>query len=215
MNIWFSSDFHYSHKNICRGTSEWDKVIPGGSHQSTRDFKTVEEMNAAIVNGINKNIAQNDTLYFLGDWSFGGIDNIWELRRQIKCDIIHFIFGNHDHHIENNKVLKIDKGRILSARNLFESTGYVKQLSIDKHRFFLSHFAHRVWDKSHHGMIHLYGHSHASLDKQGDWGKSIDVGIDNHYRLYGTYEPFSLEKILKIMEKRDALIVDHHNKNTN
>ena len=40
---------HYNHKNICKGTTEW-----GDAELSCRDFQTIEEMNDAIVNSINK-----------------------------------------------------------------------------------------------------------------------------------------------------------------
>lgn len=103
--IWFTSDTHYNHKNICRGTSTWD--LSEEIHQKTRDFDTIEEMNDYIVKGINDNVKENDILYHLGDWSFGGIDSIWEFRRRIKCKNIHLVLGNHDHHIENNRMIYI------------------------------------------------------------------------------------------------------------
>lgn len=48
-NIWFTSDTHFGHKNICRGETRWATIdkdtgmkIPS---QNTRDFETLEEMN--------------------------------------------------------------------------------------------------------------------------------------------------------------------------
>jgi hypothetical protein len=41
----------------------------------------------------------------------------------------------------------------------------------------LSHYAHRVWMRSHHGAWHLYGHGHHSLPDDPH-ARSIDVGVD-------------------------------------
>ncbi len=216
--VFFSSDFHYNHKNICRGTSSWDKFEKGGSHQQTRDFNSLDDMNKAIVKGINKKVGADDILYFLGDWSFGGAESIWEFRNQINCQHIHLIYGNHDHHIENNKLLKNPNPNHhitqLHATNLFESCQYVKTVNIGKNSFFLSHYAHRVWNKRHHGRIHLYGHSHASLEQE-PYGRSMDVGIDAYYRIFKRYEPFSVKEIIDIMNNREVLVIDHHNSSTN
>ena len=76
--IWFTSDTHYAHKNICRGVSEWTAA------DKTRDFETLNEMNLQIVKSINDHIGQDDVLYHLGDWSFGGIENIWNFRKQAR-----------------------------------------------------------------------------------------------------------------------------------
>ena len=76
----------------------------------------------------------------------------------------------------------------------------------------MSHYAHRVWNKSHHGVMHLYGHSHASI--ADDWGKSMDVGVDNAYKLLGEYRPFALTEVISILESREIGIVDHHNNKT-
>lgn len=218
-NTWFSSDFHGFHKNICRGTSEWDKKPHDGpvssihGIQSTRDFQTVEDMNDAMWKGINDNVKPDDVLYFLGDWTFGGQDKVWKFRERINCRTIHFIFGNHDKSMEENIWLSPPG---VNARDLFSSTQYYKHISIGKQEFIMSHYAFRVWNRSHHGSIHLYGHSHDSLDRGGEeWGKSMDVGIDSAFRRFGEYRPFSLDEILSIMVKRPINIVDHHNKNTN
>jgi len=203
-NIWFTSDTHFGHKNIVRGTSGWDLT---GSHQSTRDFDTLEEHNYALLKSINSVVKSDDILYHLGDWSFGGHENIKRFRDQINCREIHLIFGNHDQHIEPSDS---------PYRGLFASCNYVKQISVNvdrkfgvvgKQKFFLSHYSHRVWNQSHHGIIHLYGHSHNTLP---GLGRSMDVGVDTN-NLF----PYHIDEIMQIMSKIPVKIVDHHNEKTN
>ena len=81
---------------------------------------------------------------------------------------------------------------------------------------YLSHFASRVWDKSHHGSWNLYGHSHGTLSEYGpesntDKYKAMDVGIDTHPE----FRPYHFDEIAKIMNTRIALQADHHNRETN
>lgn len=227
--IYFASDSHAFHSNMTRGVSTWDSGY--------RDFNTVEEMTSAIIEGINKTVKEDDILYHLGDWSFGGIDKIWKFRKEIKCKNIYLILGNHDDHIRNNKQILIDKSdkelyeslldkKLESltvegnyweyCRKFFSSINDVLQIKLEGQRFFLSHYAHRVWNHSHKGVIHLYGHSHDSLDRDGVFnGKSMDVGVDSAFRILGEYRPFSLEEVKRIMNKRQVCFIDHHKENTN
>ena len=211
-NIFFTSDTHYHHKNIVRGTTEW-KGNHGGIHnaQNLRDFDTLEEHDAELVESINSLVKENDILYHLGDWSFGGYDQIELFRRQINCKNIHFIYGNHDHHIEKDRKLQ----------NLFLSTRHYKEITIEKNRIILCHFAMRVWNKSHHGSWMLYGHSHGTLEQysQPIYGPSdfdpqdyrtMDVGVDTN-KLF----PYHYEDIRDSFKDRPALLVDHHNSETN
>lgn len=198
--IFFTSDTHFSHKNIVSGCTEWEK---NEGEQRTRDFKTLEEHNYAIVKGINDIVGADDILWHLGDWSFGGFDKIRTFRDQLVCQNIHLVFGNHDHHIENNKE---------NIRDLFSSVQYYKELSISGNKLCLLHYGMRVWNKSHKGAIHLYGHSHNTLPSQG---KSMDVGVDVSFERFGKYRPFSWMEINSIMSKKDTQIVDHHNSLTN
>lgn len=218
-NIFFVSDTHYGHKNITGSTiSSWK--------DGYRCFNTIEKMNTAIVNGINSKVKQDDTLYHLGDWSFGGIDNIWNLYKQLICKNIHFIYGNHDDHIINDRQLPNcrriapyhqtivdgcpEAGEYpdyVLSKQLFLTTNDVLTIDIGKQKIFMSHYAHRVWLGSHKGVWHLYGHSHGALEDK-EWGKSMDVGIDNYCKLFGKYEPFSFEEIRTIMDKRE--VINHH-----
>lgn len=199
-NIWFTSDTHFHHKNIVSGTTEWEQ---GNRLQRTRLFDTLEAHDEALVKGINYHVKKEDTLYHLGDWSFGGFEQIEKFRSQLNVDNIILIYGNHDHHLENNRQ---------NIRRLFKECTYYKEITIDNQRIVLSHFAHRVWNKSHHGAFHLYGHSHGTLPDQG---RSMDVGVDVAYSKYTEYRPFSWKEIYSILSKRSAEIVDHHNEYTN
>ena len=226
-NIWFTSDTHYNHKNIVKGTTSWTlDGKDGGSHslQSTRDFNTLEEHNETLVNNINSLVKEDDILYHLGDWSFGGINSIWNFRKQLKCKNIHLIFGNHDHHIENHtnipteQIGEFNKLNVFSSWHgvdvgsahlncLFKSVQHYKEIVINKQIFCLSHYSHRVWNKSHKGSIHLYGHSHGTLP---GLGKSMDVGVDTN-----NLKPYHTDEIMERMNKVETKIVDHHTKYTN
>jgi calcineurin-like phosphoesterase family protein len=201
--IFFTSDTHYNHKNIVRGTSTWKTFEEGSSHQKTRDFDTLEEHNEALVKAINDVVGVDDQLWHLGDWSFGGFPSIKQFRDRLVVRDINLVYGNHDEKIEANRE---------GIQSLFTSVQYYKELTIQGHKLILSHYAHRVWNKSHHNSIHLYGHSHGTIP---DYGKSMDVGVDVAFNLFGEYRPFRWEEIARIMAKRQNLIVDHHTKHTN
>jgi calcineurin-like phosphoesterase family protein len=206
-NIWFTSDTHFSHKNIVRRLSEW-KNRDGSVSAGTRDFDTLEEHDATIVKNINDNVGENDILYHLGDWSFGGIDKIAEFRSQLNCKRIHLIYGNHDHNIKQNDKLQ----------KIFESVQHVKEKKLGGEMMFLSHYPHRVWPNGHKGVIHLYGHCHGSLPdyckiKYGnhvytikDKYKCMDVGLDTDKE----FRPYHIDEILHIMNGRILCDVDHH-----
>ena len=192
--IYFTSDTHYGHANICRGTTNWED-----SNDKTRDFATLEKMNAALVDRINSSVGANDILYHLGDWSFGGFDNIKTFRDRLTCQNINLILGNHDHFIARNKN---------DIRSLFNKVySFGKNISINKQEFILCHYSMRVWNRSHHGSVMLYGHSHGTLPQPP--GKTMDVGVDTN-NLF----PYHIDEIMKFMDKRGAVQVDHHNERT-
>lgn len=233
--IYFTSDTHFHHKNIVRGVSSW---IEEGRTRRTRDFATLEEHDEELIKRINERVKEDDTLYHLGDWSFGGIEQIWEFRKRLHCKNIHLIYGNHDQHIElNHDVPKSQEKEIhdwafqylkvsslpvrIEMQDLFSSCQHYKEIKVNGTHIILSHYAMRVWNKSHRGSIMLYGHSHGSLDDlkpsftEPTWigedyfiknNKTMDVGVDTN-NLY----PYSFTEIKEIMDKRDLLLnVDHH-----
>jgi len=203
-NIYFTSDTHFGHKNIaCEKGSQWKS--------GWRPYGSLDEMNQDLVKSINTVVQADDTLYHLGDWSFGGIENIWKFRSQIHCQNIHLILGNHDHHIEENKDIDCN-GAFRCTEDLFTTVSHYKEVKTSAGVIVLSHYGMRVWHGSHKGWIHLYGHSHGSLPP---FGKSMDVGVDVAIREFGFPVPFSLDYISKTMSKREIQLSDHHDPSTN
>ena len=76
--LFFTSDTHYSHSNICSATTNWS-VNDGYA----RKFDSLQDMNQRLVDNINNMVGEDDILIHLGDWSFGGFDKIEEFRSQI------------------------------------------------------------------------------------------------------------------------------------
>ncbi len=193
--IFFTSDTHYNHANICRGTTRWIDA-----NDITRDFKSLGEMNDRIVSGINNLVGENDYLFHLGDWSFGGFESIYEFRDRINCNNIHLILGNHDHHIERDKD---------GIRLAFESVNQYLELEVNReHKFVLMHYPIMSWNRMNEGVIHLHGHVHLPPHTRIGKGKMMDVGVDGN-----GLDPISLTKVLTLLNPRpikSGFDFDHH-----
>ena len=214
--IYFFSDAHFGHRNICKGTSKWTDL------SRCRNFNTIEEMNNAIVKSINKIVGKDDILYHIGDWSFGGWENIWNFRKQIVCENIIQINGNHDKHIIEDKFfphLEKQEGFIYELENkndyrIFEKIKSIYDVTahdlfkkvyndtlrivIDGQVIILDHYPYEIWPDMDDGAWHLHGHTHHNIDdtETSIRYKRMDVGWDG--------KVYSFDEIKKIMSKREA-----------
>lgn len=203
-NYWITSDSHYGHKNICRGTTDWR--MPDGSipFEQTRDFPTLEMMNTAIVDNINAVVGPDDLLIHLGDWSFGGFENIYAFWSRLVCKNIHMVLGNHDKHIKN------DKDGIRRIFTYVDSE--IDEYIINGYQFHFSHYPLMSWKDMKSGAIHLHAHTHFIGDKRFGMGKMMDIGIDGHPEL----RPYNImTEIIPLMNERPILsqyqtVTDHH-----
>jgi calcineurin-like phosphoesterase family protein len=168
-NISFTADFHFGHSNIIR--------------YCNRPFRNVEEMDQTILERLNASVKANDSLYFLGDFCIGSKVRALEHRKQIRCRKIFAVPGNHDKQI----------------RKLTEEFSWLSNLaeiSLHGQPIVICHHAMRVWNRSHHGAWHLYGHSHGNLPDTPT-SLSMDVGIDTH-----DFRPWHFDEISTLMAER-------------
>lgn len=176
MKTWFTSDSHLGHKRILELTK--------------RPFASVEEMDEAIIERWNERVAQEDTVYHVGDFAFAE-HNLY-LPRLNGHKIL--ILGNHDH-----------KNRVKKAVG-WHSIHEILKVKVDEQSIILCHYGMRVWRNSHHGYLHFYGHSHGNL---GGDSQSLDVGVD-----CWDFRPVSLEEIRERLATLPPRVhPDHHQEN--
>ena len=154
--VWFTADTHFGHANIIR--------------HCDRPFGSAGEMDRALVENWNAHVGRSDLVYHLGDFSFRSARGVPELRAKLHGQI-DLCLGNHDALRPGN-------------RDGFLNVRDVADVKPNGQRVFLSHYAHRVWPRSHGGAWHLYGHSHGSLPDDPH-ALSLDVGVDAVARRLG------------------------------
>ena len=145
---------------------------------ANRPFKDVAEMNETIIERWNERVRPGDFIYHLGDFGWKDCSEIIKRLRGQKFLII----GSHDAEADRLK-------------KYFCQLTPLKSIKIGIQTIVLCHTAMRVWDKSHYGSWHLFGHSHGNL---GPFGKSFDVGVDTH-----NFYPYSFDEISAKMATLD------------
>lgn len=187
METFITSDTHAYHKNITKGVSEWESG-------TMRDFKDQYEMTSVMVDNINRMVGENDVIYHLGDWSFGGFDKVKEFRDRIVCKNIHLVFGNHDAHIRKNRD---------DCQKLFSSVHSDLLVRLCGKTFHMYHYPLSSWQDIGDGGINLYGHCHGNYKLNR--GKQMDVGMDTN-----GLSPYHISEIIDRMDKIEIEKVDHH-----
>jgi calcineurin-like phosphoesterase family protein len=185
-NTFFVSDTHWGHANIIK--------------YSQRPFANVDEMNEGLIANWNAVVKENDTVWHLGDFAFMPIKPFKEVLRRLNGHI-HVVLGNHDSVIENHRDDLFYGGKLDSIQNYAE-------VKVDGRFIVLFHYGQRVWNRSHHGSIHLYGHSHGSLPP---YGLSVDIGVDCK-EITSEYRPIHFDEVASYMNNRSSAMVDHHSK---
>lgn len=136
--IYVWSDPHFFHKGVIRHCPK------------TRPFASVEEMNAALVERWNSVVTDKDTIYLLGDFSFGKVEETRALFDTLRGRK-HLVKGNHDE--KNKAVLTLP----------WESISDLVTLREEGVRAVACHYALETWKSAHKGYLMLHGHSHGSL----------------------------------------------------
>lgn len=196
MARFFSSDYHFQHRNIMK-------------YGRGDDFVSLAHMQDSIIVNNNRNVGSDDDLYILGDVVMGRrVDSLRHVARLRGRR--HLILGNHDypHPLNPEKVV---------ARGIREYTPYFDTmqtemfLDIGGETVLLNHFPtggdhteevrypeHRP---NYDGII-LHGHLHCPDIVIGE--RHIHVGIDADYTTYGVerYHPIPEEVIAQVIKER-------------
>ncbi len=183
-NTFFTADLHLGHTNILKYTP--------------RPWKTLEEMDEAIISNWNSVVRPDDTVFVIGDMIMlkkkdfradGSqktlMDAYKNYVRQLNGKIC-LIAGNHDSMNE-------------SVYGLFQHVyfGFLER-TIEGQDIFLCHYPMRAWNGSYHGSWNLFGHVHNRLPDMPNVLQQ-DVGIDVPI---WSYTPVSFNALKAVMIKK-------------
>ena len=183
-NIWFTADHHFGHANVIR----YDE----------RPYGSVQEMDEDLITRWNETVAPKDVVYHLGDiFLYNKVSDARAVRARLN-GTIRLIHGNHD------SVADSMKEGFDWIKDYYELKVPDPDAHGGKQLVVLCHYAFRVWNRSHHGSYHLYGHSHGSLPDDPH-ARSFDAGCMLH-----DYRPISYARVKEIMALKDWQPIDHH-----
>jgi len=183
--VYFTSDHHFFHGNIIRLTG--------------RPFADLDEMHRIMKERWNTTVKHDDTVYYVGDLSFGQKSSTVKLLNQLN-EKIHLIVGNHD------KITELPEER-------FESIHYKLKIEIAGQKVFLCHYPYKGTPEEiahatangykikyldrrpdDNGGWLIHGHTHNSTPKFRR--KLINVSVE-HWDYYPVSEVEILEYITK------------------
>jgi calcineurin-like phosphoesterase family protein len=170
--IWFTSDLHFSHKNILKYSTNRKSLL----NINEINEESLKIHDDKIIEIWNNTVNKHDTVYILGDFSFASAEDTKKILEKLKGKK-HLIIGNHD----------------ASCRGLndyFESVSQIKEVTFKKNVFdfmdenmhcVLCHFPLIAWNRRMHGSVMLHGHTHGSLTNINIESEELrmDVGFDS------------------------------------
>lgn len=170
--IWFTSDLHFWHKNICK--------------YCNRPFDSVEQMNDTIIDKWNSIVKLDDTVFILGDLGFCGIEKLRLLISQLNGNLI-VIQGNHD----PNKVINalLEENLIQEAHKLLHVIVEGDEECHDQ-ELTLCHFPMIDWYNKEKGAWMIHGHQHQLPETPSCSVKHWDVGLDKN-----NMQPINFEQL--------------------
>src|SRR4030042_2444565 len=185
MRTFLTGDHHFGHANIIK--------------YCNRPYSNVREMDDELIGIWNGQIAPDDEVYYLGDFTLGNNELAAYYFAHLNGKIR--VLGNKWHHDKrwldqlefpgysgfNSKssfgvylefpVVVLDEVGINEDGNLIPAV--------------LCHYAFEIWDRKHYGALHFHGHSHGELHQVHN---RLHVGIDNAFKLTGEYRPLRLDE---------------------
>ena len=161
MKIFVIADTHFGHENIIK--------------YCNRPFKTVNEMDEAMIKNWNETVTNKDVVIHLGDFGLGSKEYISSIVKRLNGKKI-LIMGNHDNWSEQT----------------YRDIGFhtVSRFPIIFNDIYLLSHAPRVSN----GFITVFGHVHDKALDYEQIGKSFCASVENI-----NYKPIELETINQIL----------------
>jgi calcineurin-like phosphoesterase family protein len=148
VKTWFTADTHFG--------------LAGAIGIFKRPFRSVAEMDDAIIARWNEVVAPADKVWHLGDFAIGATRlRIANLLKQLN-GTKYLIIGNND-------------GAATTHAVGWENVEHYADIAYEDVRLILCHYPFRTWDGISKGSYNLHGHSHGRLTPLR---RQVDVGVD-------------------------------------
>lgn len=200
--IWFTSDLHFGHVSILYFHPKRRAEI-GITLEELQEDKAIAiaKHDEWLINLWNSTVKKEDTIYFLGDFSFVNRKETEKILQKLKGKK-HLILGNHDKSLNG-----LDR--------YFESVSQIKEAKFTNNQFHfidpnetfcveMCHYPLLTWNRRPHGTCCLNAHCHGALDDINTISKElrVDVGLDAKL---GNYNFIELEQLYNYFcDIRDA-----------
>ena len=184
--IYFTSDQHYRHRNLLL-------------LECKRKFKCIESHDAYLVYQHNQIVSPEDTVFHLGDFSFGNKQTWTEIFQELSGKHI-LMKGNHDRSHTNTWLKKVGFKDIISEPRILH---LVRETGIE--RCIITHSPEWVKPIPGEHILCLCGHIHSkwftttifSDDETGSI-KFLNVGVD-----IWNFKPLSIDNIFPRPENEE------------
>lgn len=201
---YYIADCHFYHRNLL-------------THLDNRQFSSVEEMNACMIEMWNRKVRTNDDVVVLGDLSFGNGEETNKVLSELNGRI-YLIKGNHDD--------KFLSDRSFNQKRLEWVKDY-EELNDDKRKVILMHYpvfcynGQNKFDSDGRAKTYmLFGHVHNSYDQvlvdsfisetkksrrvmaHGTAETNIPCQMINCFTMYSDYTPLTLDEWIESDRKR-------------
>lgn len=194
MKTYITSDWHFFHKNM---------IGENGFISVRKKYKTIEQMNEALLLSINSLVTNDDVLIHCGDISMNSKHKeVYNLLTQLKGQLI-LIKGNHDTsklftYINNNNYL-LGNGK---PKFVTEEVG--RRFKKDGSVFYITHYPLHIGE-NRKNMYNLCGHIH---ENYAQFSNILNVGVDSPEHPFG-FQPMLLEDAINLVKlKHNKAIIE-------
>ena len=137
--VFYIADLHFGHKNIIR--------------YDNRPFKTVEEMDKALIERWNRAVSKEDFVFILGDISWYDDEKTADIFEQLNGTKV-IVRGNHDNIKPNTRLARCFSG----------TQSYYEYYYNKKNKVIMCHYPIPCFKNHFYGWFHLCGHTHISFE---------------------------------------------------
>lgn len=189
MAEFITSDHHFCHTNVLEFEERQNEFgVP---------FSSIHEMHAAMIANWNAVVNKNDTVYYVGDFCFGGLEEWRHYLNELRGNII-FIKGNHD----KSKIVN----RMLTEGLISELHTLGTAIRRDKLVLNIAHYPMLIGARPRNFSVHGHLHSYTT-----GYTNHINIGVDSPFakelgKPFGT--PITMDELVIKAKELNPLLIE-------